>query len=136
MLLEEREQVVGEVVAIAVGGVGLDLEQLVREPVRRELVKGEIDFPGRRRIGLRWAPDAEIDVAQHHRELALGHRQRPAVLGLSERRVLALPVGAEAQRETRLARYMNRNFPLAGGKRWIGRVVTYEAGDAIGLFGF
>jgi hypothetical protein len=31
--------------------------------------------------------------------------------------------------------YMNKNFPLPDGRRWIGRVVTYEVGDAIGLFG-
>ncbi len=43
---------------------------------------------------------------------------------------------AGAEQIAKYAEYMNKNFPLAGGKRWIGRVVTYETGDAIGLFGF
>jgi hypothetical protein len=34
------------------------------------------------------------------------------------------------------AEYMNKNFPLPGGKKWIGRVVTYEKTEAVGLFGF
>jgi hypothetical protein len=43
---------------------------------------------------------------------------------------------AGAEQIAKYAEYMNTNFPLAGGKRWMGRVVTYETGDAVGLFGF
>jgi hypothetical protein len=32
--------------------------------------------------------------------------------------------------------YMQRNYPLPGGRRWAGRIVTYEHADAIGMFGF
>jgi Domain of unknown function (DUF4157) len=31
--------------------------------------------------------------------------------------------------------YMNANYPLPGGQRWVGRVVTYKKVDAIGMFG-
>lgn len=41
--------------------------------------------------------------------------------------------GAEQIRK--YAEYMNRNFPLKGGKQWTGRVVTYEGEDAVALFG-
>jgi hypothetical protein len=40
VVLEEREQVVGEVVGVAVGGVLLDLKPLGLEPVGREVVEG------------------------------------------------------------------------------------------------
>jgi len=33
------------------------------------------------------------------------------------------------------AEYMNKNYPLPGGKKWGGCIVTYEHGDAVALFG-
>ncbi len=88
MILEEREQVVGEVVPVAVRGVRLDLELLGREPVGGELEEGGIDILRRSRIGLGWAPRTQVDVAQHDRELALRHRQGPAVLRPAEVQIL------------------------------------------------
>ena len=43
--------------------------------------------------------------------------------------------GAGAQQIAKYAEYMNKNYPLRGGRQWAGRVVTYEQGDAIALFG-
>jgi hypothetical protein len=43
VVLEERQQVVGEVVPVAAGGVLLDLQPLGREPIRRKLMEGWID---------------------------------------------------------------------------------------------
>jgi Domain of unknown function (DUF4157) len=50
------------------------------------------------------------------------------------------PTGARAlaageEQIARYAEYMNRNFPLPDGRRWIGRVVQYGREDAIGMFG-
>jgi hypothetical protein len=101
--LKERQQVVGEVVPVAAGGVLLNLESLCREPIGRELVEGRVGVLRRRGIRAGRPPRAKVDVAQHDRELALRHRQGPAVLGPAEREVLALAVGAKAQREAGLA---------------------------------
>ena len=103
VVLEERQQVVGEVVRVAAGGVLLDLELLGREPIGRELVEGRVGVLRRRWIRPRRPPRAEVDVAKHDRELALRHRQSPAVLRLAQGQVLALAVGAKAQREAGLA---------------------------------
>jgi hypothetical protein len=103
VILEEREQVVGEVVPVAVRGVRLDLEALRREPVGGELVESGIDVLCRSRIGLGRAPRAQVDVAQHDGEPALGHRQGPAVLRPAEVQIAALAVGGEPQPERRLA---------------------------------
>ena len=103
VVLEERQQVVGEVVPVAAGGVLLDLELLGREPIGRELVKGRVGVLRRRGIGPRRPPRAEVDIAKHDRELALRHRQSPAVLGLAQGQVLALAIGAKPQREAGLA---------------------------------
>ncbi len=103
VVLEERQQVVGEVVRVAAGGVLLDLELLRREPIGRELVEGRVGVLGRRGIRPRRPPRAEVDVAEHDRELALRHRQSPAVFRLAQGHVLALAVGSKAQREAGLA---------------------------------
>ena len=42
---------------------------------------------------------------------------------------------AGAEQIAKYAEYMNRTYPLSGGRRWAGRVVTYENADAIALFG-
>jgi hypothetical protein len=54
-MLEERQQVVGELVAVVVGRVRLDLKLLRGVPVRRELVKGRVDLLHRLRLGP-WRP--------------------------------------------------------------------------------
>ena len=103
VVLEERQQVVGEVVPVAARGVLLDLELLGREPIGRELVEGRAGVLRRRWIRPRRPPRAEVDVAKHDRELALRHRQSPAVLRLAQGQVLALAIGAKPQREAGLA---------------------------------
>ncbi|MFI7407083.1 DUF4157 domain-containing protein [Streptomyces sp. NPDC049627] len=45
----------------------------------------------------------------------------------------ALAMGKE--QIARYAEYMNTEFPLPGGKSWIGVVVQYEKGAAVGMFG-
>ena len=96
---KEREQVVGEVVAVVVGRVRLDLELLGGVPVGRELVEGGVDLHRRRWVGPRRPPGPEVDVAQRYRQFALGHLHRPAVLGAAEFDHVALAVGAEPQGE-------------------------------------
>lgn len=99
VVLEERKQMVREVVAVMVRGVLLDLEMLRGEPVGGELVErwiNSLDWHGVRA----WrAPNAEVDVAQDDRELALRHGRRPAVLRPSERQVLAFAISGKAKPE-------------------------------------
>ena len=90
VVLEERQQVVGEVVPVAAGGVRVDLEALGREPIGRKLVEGRVGGLRRRGIRPRRPPGAKVDVAKHDGKLALRHRQSPAVLGFAEGQVLAL----------------------------------------------
>jgi hypothetical protein len=99
MALEERQQVVRQIVSVVVGRVRLDLQLLGGEPVGRKLVEGRIDLRHRGRIRPLRPPGAEVDVAQHDRQLALGHLHRPPILGAPELDYLALAEGAEAQRE-------------------------------------
>ena len=42
---------------------------------------------------------------------------------------------AGAAQIAKYAEYMNENYPLPGGRKWAGRVVTYKQGDAVALFG-
>ena len=85
VVLEERQQMVREIVAVMVRSVLLDLESLRGKPVGGELVERRINGIGRHGV-LAWRPpNAQVDVAQHYRELALCHRHRPAVLRPSER---------------------------------------------------
>jgi hypothetical protein len=103
VVLEERKQMVREVVAVMVRGVLLDLEMLRGEPVGGELVERWINSLDRHGV-LAWrAPNAEVDVAQDDRELALRHRSRPAVLRPSQCQVLAFAISGKAKPESGLA---------------------------------
>ncbi len=103
VLLEERDQVVAQFVAIVAGGALLDLEALGIEPVGGERQKVDV-LLGRLgdRVWLGRAPGAKLDVAQHDRELTICPRVRPAILRAAERDVPPLAIGAEPQRKARL----------------------------------
>ena len=98
---EERQEVVGQFVAVVAGGGRLDFGALEREPVRGELEKPSV-FVRLWLLTSGGLPGAEFDVAQHSGELAFCLEQCPSVLGAPEREVLAIAVGSEPQRKARL----------------------------------
>ena len=71
VLGEERQEVFGEIVAVAAGGVRREFGPLGGEPLGGELVKQRVLLRGCWLCSW-WLPDAEVDVAQHDLKLAFG----------------------------------------------------------------
>jgi hypothetical protein len=94
--VEERQQVIADLPGVVGDGVRPQLAAVL-EPLRGEGVEPRIGRSGDRRTD-RLDPDAALDVDEDMAQLALGALARPAVGGRPERDVLALGVGAEAQR--------------------------------------